>query len=433
MMNHRSLRHFAGFALALAVILGGSTLFYANRASRYASHLQSIYQSALSQMMGSLSSMDTALEKTPYASDAMRQSLAADIWRESSSAAALLSSLPVSSDGTEALSAYLSKTADFAHYLLRSELYGGDGASQWDTLSALRRNSREMLNALAPLKEQLDAGELLFPDPVLPGDGTFEASLTALNDGFPACPSLNYDGACSDHMASRTASALAQEKPASREECEKSAKKLLGAQAEFSGACEGRIPAYLFTDGERTAFFSKAGGMLLSFCDPRDVGKAQMAQADAIRSAEDFVKSIGLTTFRSGDSTMSGGVCTVVLSDAESGAKAYGDSVRVGVAMDNGDVVRFDASDYLMNHKARLPESPAFFAADARALLDPELSVASEEAVYRLSAGQQDVLCWEYVCNDESDGSVVYYINCETGQIEALELLTETENGTLRR
>lgn len=432
-MNHGPLRHFAGFTLALAVIFGGSTLFYANRASRYASHLQSVYQSGLSQLINSLSSMDTALEKTQYASAAMRQSLAADIWREGSAASALLSSLPVSVEATETLGTYLSQTADYAHYLLRSELYGNDGAEQWDTLSALQRNSREMLDAMAPLKEQLDAGIFLFPDPVASGSEAFGQSLSELNDGFSSYPALEYDGAGSDHMDTRTALGLGQETPCPREKCEKNAKKLLGDQAAFLGDCEGRVPSYLFSVGQRTASFSRSGGKLLAFCDPREIGEIRLNQEAAIRSATDFVKSIGLTTLKAGDSTVNGGICTVTMSDAANGVTAYGDSVRVGVALDNGDVVRFDASDYLMNHQNRQSAEPSFSSEDARAMLNPTLSVTSEAAVYRQSAGKNDILCWEYVCTGGSDDSVVYYINCENGQIEAIDLLSQTEGGTLRR
>ncbi|MBR5389792.1 MAG: hypothetical protein IK141_00615, partial [Clostridia bacterium] len=77
-MYHPSTRHILGFLLALAVIFGGSTMLYAERASRYAAHLQTVYQSGFSQLMGHISAMDTALEKTQYASSAARQMLAAD-------------------------------------------------------------------------------------------------------------------------------------------------------------------------------------------------------------------------------------------------------------------------------------------------------------------------------------------------------------------
>ena len=432
-MYHPSTRHILGFLLALAVIFGGSTMLYAERASRYAAHLQTVYQSGFSQLMGHISAMDTALEKTQYASSAARQMLAADIWRESSSAAALLSALPVNAEASDALGGYLSQTADYARFLLRSEPYGTDGAEKWDTLSAMQRNSRNMLDALEPLKERLDAGDILFPDPVISGDGQFASSLATLNEDLSARPTLEYDGACSDHLAERTALAFEGEKPFQQEDCAESVKKVLGEKARSLGDSQGQIPAYLFSDGDRTALFSKAGGRLLSFHDPRETGPAKLSDDDAIHSATDFVKSLGLTSMQVGDLTKSNGVCTVTMSDSANGVTAYGDSVRVGVALDDGAVVHFDASDYAMNHHTREAQAPAIASEDAKSLLPASLSLESERTVYRQSEGKNDVLCWEYVCNGGEAGSVVYYINCENGQIEAIDLLSETENGILRR
>ena len=47
------------------------------------------------------------------------------------------------------------------------------------------------------------------------------------------------------------------------------------------------------------------------------------------------------------------GICVVNFAQMEGDAICYTDLIKVGVALDNGEIVSIDARGYLMNHKDR--------------------------------------------------------------------------------
>ena len=82
------------FLAALVLALVASTAVYWTRSARQARALESVSQRSLSQLLSSLSSMETLLEKTRYAgSGPLRSLLAAQLWNESQLAAAAFGAL----------------------------------------------------------------------------------------------------------------------------------------------------------------------------------------------------------------------------------------------------------------------------------------------------------------------------------------------------
>ena len=187
-MEKGALTHLACFALALSVILGGSTLYYANREAQYAAYTQVQHQKSLSQLLNSLNLLETSLEKARYVPEgAMRQTLAADVWKESQLASAALSALPLGDRRLEQVETYISQVGDYAYYLMRGSAYDRATPAEWDALCSLCGNATSMLENLDVLKEQVDTGGADFRA-VTAGaadqDGV-SGALSKVNDEFP--------------------------------------------------------------------------------------------------------------------------------------------------------------------------------------------------------------------------------------------------------
>ena len=210
-MEKRTLIHLASFGLALSVILGGSTIFYANRQMQYETYLEAQHQSSLSQLLGSLNQLETSLEKAQYLPEgAMRQTMAADIWMESQLASAALSALPLGDQRLEQAETYIAQVGDYAYYLLRNGVYGRADSAEWDQLCGLHDNASVMLQRIDQLKEQFDTGTIVIPINQTQNqpNNTLSTSLSQINDQFPKYASLIYDGPYSDHVSQRTPKAL---------------------------------------------------------------------------------------------------------------------------------------------------------------------------------------------------------------------------------
>ena len=128
-----------------------------------------------------------------------------------------------------------------------------------------------------------------------------------------------------------------------------------------------------------------------------------------------------------------GGRLIVNFAYAQDGVRCYPDLIKVTIALDNGAVVGYEAHNYLMNHTARTLSAPAVSADAAQAKVGEGLTLLSRRLALIPTAGQGEVLCHEFQCEDESGRHCLIYVNAQTGEQEQILLLLEDESGTLVR
>lgn len=437
-MKKSTLRQLAGFGLALSVILCISTVYYAKRASIYGRYIQTSHEKQLAALTEQLSQMDTALKKAAYLPEgAMRQTLAAAIWSSSQQASAALASLPLSAQPREKLEKYLTQTGDYAYYLLRSGAYENASSEEWETLSSLSQQAEALLQTADLLQQQNSIGSLDFravEQLASQQEDDFSARLRQTDEELPEYATLIYDGPYSDHVAQRTPLGLEGLPILSRQETETLAADFLGkADITYLSSSEGQIPADFYQYGSRTAAFSRQGGMLLSLSDNRQLGERTILPEDAVNIALTFAKNLGLPEMQASYYTTYESIVTVNLAAVDNGVICYPDLIKVGVALDDGSVVRYDGLGYAMNHHARSVPAPSISPEDARAVIAPGLKLSAERLVYIPTSGYYEVLCRELICLTPEGTHIIYDVNAQTGQTENLLLLVETDNGILTR
>ena len=437
-MNRSGLVRLCGFTLALSVIFAGSTLYYAARNTQYERYTDSQYERVFSQLLNSVNQLDTSLEKAQFLpAGALRQTMAADIWKESQLASAALSSLPLGDRRLDQVESYLSQMGDYAYYLMRNTAYGKENRNEWETLFALRGNADSILKELDSLKQQLDTGGLtLSTNLQSPSDTAFQTQLHQVNDEFPEYPSLIYDGPYSDHVSQRSAKALEGLPMLTQEQAREKAANLLNLQPQqlqTDYEADGQIPCYGFAYGTAAVAITKQGGFLLSYSDGRAIGEATLSTQQAVEKAHAYLQSLDLPEMRASYHTVFENILTINFHSFEHGVLAYPDLIKVGVALDDGSIVRLDASGFVMNHHPRDVVRPAIDAAEARKNVLETLDIQQEMLCYIPTTGYHEVLCWEFPCVSADSRPVLQYINCATGQTENLLLLIENQNGTMTR
>ena len=434
-MEKHTLYRLLSFTLALSVIFAGSTVYYANRDMRYERYTNNQHEQVLSQLLNSVNQLETSLEKAQYLPEgALRQTMAADIWKESQLASAALASLPLGDRRLEQVETYISQVGDYAYYLMRSSAYERADENEWETLCGLCGNAGEILREINELKQQLDTGSLSLS--AGSANTGFQSHLNKVNDEFPEYASLVYDGPYSDHIAQRTPMALEGQQEISREQALEKAAKAMGKQVpelSLDYESEGQIPCYGFSCGTAAAALSKQGGFLLSYTDTRYISETKISVEQAIVKAQDFLRTIGLPEMQASYHTTYETVMTINFHSYENGVLSYPDLIKVGIALDDGSVVRLDATGFAMNYHARPVTQPAVDVDSARKTVADNLTIRQEMLCYIPTTGQHEVLCWEFACASAEGGHVLQYVNCETGQTENLLLLIESSNGTLTR
>ena len=437
-------------AAAFAVSVGFGVQGYA-RAEDYRRQLDNGYRQAFTELTTAVGELDAALEKVTYATTpALFASLCAQAYAKALAAQSALGELPYGNVELEQTAAFFAKAGDYAMAMARGA--GAEGVctvENRETLRGLAAAAGELSATLQALQLQLDGGAL-HPEDV----AAVEARLAAAQeDGepvtsgsafqtveadFPQVPTLIYDGPFSEHLSGRTPQMLEGLPQVTEEEARRAAAAFAGLRAEvFTRTSDGagNLPAWGFSaladGGELYVEITKQGGQVLQMLSSRPVGEAALSRKEGVEQAAAFLEEHGYRDMAPSYFLEGDGILTVHFAPVLDGVYCYPDLVKVGVALDNGDVVSFEAHGYLMKHGAREPAAPAVSADEAAERVDSSLTVLSRQLALIPTGGEYEVLCHEFKCQNADGGHVLVYVNAATGQQERILLLLEDENGTL--
>ena len=437
-------------AAAFAVSVGFGVQGYA-RAEDYRRQLDNGYRQAFTELTTAAGELDAALEKVTYATTpALFASLCAQAYAKALAAQSALGELPYGNVELEQTAAFFAKAGDYAMAMARGA--GAEGVctdENRETLRGLAAAAGELSATLQELQLQLDGGAL-HPEDVAAvearlaaaaedgGQITGGSAFQTVEADFPQVPTLIYDGPFSEHLSSRTPQMLEGLPQVTEEEARRAAAAFAGLRAEvFTRTSDGagNLPAWGFSaladGGELYVEITKQGGQVLQMLSSRPVGEAALSRKEGVEQAAAFLEEHGYRDMAPSYFLEGDGILTVHFAPVLDGVYCYPDLVKVGVALDNGDVVSFEAHGYLMNHGAREPAAPAVSADEAAERVDSSLTVLSRQLALIPTGGEYEVLCHEFKCQNADGGHVLVYVNAATGQQERILLLLEDENGTL--
>ena len=421
------------------------------RAEDYRRQLDNGYRQAFTELTTAAGELDAALEKVTYATTpALFASLCAQAYAKALAAQSALGELPYGNVELEQTAAFFAKAGDYAMAMARGT--NGEGVctdENRETLRGLAAAAGELSATLQALQLQLDGGAL-HPEDVAAvearlaaaaedgGQITSGSAFQTVEADFPQVPTLIYDGPFSEHLSGRTPQMLEGLPQVTEEEARRAAAAFAGLRAEvFTRTSDGagNLPAWGFSaladGGELYVEITKQGGQVLQMLSSRPVGEAALSRKEGVEQAAAFLEEHGYRDMAPSYFLEGDGILTVHFAPVLDGVYCYPDLVKVGVALDNGDVVSFEAHGYLMNHGAREPAAPAVSADEAAERVDSSLTVLSRQLALIPTGGEYEVLCHEFKCQNADGGHVLVYVNAATGQQERILLLLEDENGTL--
>ena len=421
------------------------------RAEDYRRQLDNGYRQAFTELTTAAGELDAALEKVAYATTpSLFASLCAQAYAKALAAQTALGELPYGNVELEQTAAFFAKAGDYAMAMARGA--GAEGVctdENRETLRGLAAAAGELSATLQALQLQLDGGAL-HPEDVAAvearlaaaaedgGQVTSGSAFQTVEADFPQVPTLIYDGPFSEHLSGRTPQMLEGLPQVTEEEARRAAAAFAGLRAEvFTRTSDGagELPAWGFSaladGGELYVEITKQGGQVLQMLSSRPVGEAALSRKEGVEQAAAFLEEHGYRDMAPSYFLEGDGILTVHFAPVLDGVYCYPDLVKVGVALDNGDVVSFEAHGYLMNHGAREPAAPAVSADEAAERVDSSLTVLSRQLALIPTGGEYEVLCHEFKCQNADGGHVLVYVNAATGQQERILLLLEDENGTL--
>ena len=445
-LNRRALVRIISFASAALLVVVGLAVSGYSLARDYRNQLENGYKRALTDLSSKVSSMDTLLQKSKYASTpAMLGAIASEIWRDAGAAKADLGMLPVTEASLDNVNRFLSQVGEYALWV-SERLAAGERmtADQSEALASLSVLAGKVNGGLNELMAAVSDKTVMLTEVSKKTNGflaginndgiAISGGFADVENGFDNYPTLIYDGPYSDYSVSRESEMLKREAAVAPQDALKLAALAMGVNASAvvsGGENTGRLPAYYFYCGEKSAEITKAGGHLLTMTDGAEPQHESLTVGQATAAASAFLDKLGYNDMSSTYYAVEYGVCTVNFAYESGGVICYPDLIKVGVSMADGSVVTFDARGYIMNHTARdLPE-PQTTSAQAESKLREGLSAQKTRLAVIPTDGEGEKYCWEILCSAADGAEVLEYFNADSLLEEDILILLHEDNGVL--
>ncbi|MCL2087698.1 MAG: germination protein YpeB [Oscillospiraceae bacterium] len=434
-------------AFSTAAVIALSVLAY--RSYREATvarrSLQHSYLRSVGDLSLNLDNIKNTLNKGLYSNNPdMMTELSAKLWSDANIAKISLSQLPIEELNLENTYKFLSQVGNYSR-ALSEKLARGEVITDEEkaNLESLYDYARTISDSMWSVESQIHGGYLTFDkvQGTVLGANTVDnaespqhvvSGFADIESNFESFPMLIYDGPFSDHLMERNPRMLKGAQAIDEATALKRAVDISRiADLRLVGEERGHMPSYTFMDGDTTVSITKNGGYLSYMLTFREVGDAAVSVARAIDNAKKFLATLGITEITDTYYELQHGVCIINFAGTQGGVTLYTDLIKVGVAMDNGDVLSFDSRGYLTNHMKRVIPEAQLTREQAKELLSPYLTVKDSKLCVIPSDGLSEKFCYEFLCTAKDGQQILVYINTVTGREEQLLILQISDNGML--
>lgn len=434
------------FTVAALIIAVGFAIEGQVQARRYERLLTNTYYHAFTELTTATGELDAALQKSAYTTPGpLRQSLCQQIYAKAQAAQQALGELPYGNQKLERTAAFLAKTGDYAAALCRGGIDGPE-----ENLAALAVISGDLTAVLDQLQLELEAGTLDLAEVTRAesalarqeengGQELGGVSFQDVESDFPELPSLVYDGPFSEHLSAQEPKALAGLGEVNVQQARQAAAQFLQADPDSLtevSASQGVLPTYAFTlpqdGGTGYIEVTRQGGQVLAYFQDRAAGQPTITAQQATELADNYLASWGFPLMEPSYHIQREGTLTIHFAPVVDGVYYYPDLVKLTLALDTGKLMGYEAHGYLSQHCQRQLPPPGLTQQDALAAVPGTLNVLSaQSALIPTAGGTQEVLTYEFKCENADGRHVLVYVNAQTGLQQNILLLLEDETGTL--
>jgi len=366
-----------------------------------------------------------------------------NVWKITSEAQHAVSQLPVSYVPFANAENFLSRVSNFAYKTAVRDLSKQPlNNEEFNTLRSLYESSNQISNQLSDLQNNIMSSSLRWMDVEVAlavndqeTSNPVVSSLRTVNDDASKHSEVDWGPAVNSMYDDKTLKMLSG-KPIASEEAAKMAAEFIETDVSNieikENGKESDYPTFTAivkddADGDKKLTITAKGGNLVSYTHYRDVNSTKLTIEQAQKKAEQFIENHGYDSMAvvSYDDYEHTGTFTFV-QQLEGPTLVYPDKISVKIALDDGEVVGFQATEYASNHHDRQLASPKISLNQAVAALNPDMSIRAQKMAIIDGELGEEVLCYEFtgIINKQ-----LYriYINAESGIEEAIEQMTRAD------
>ena len=429
---------YIGFMLAVIVI---SSVMSATNMKAYKTELEVSYQQSLAEFAECLDKVDTDITKSLVSnSKGEVYDLSRDLYAQCSTAKNAMSRLPVSQMELGNAYKFLSQCSDYAQYI-------GNKIDKNEIITEEEhQNLKNLLGYAQKFSEQakdmvatVNAGAMITEGEV---KSVNQINISPLSNSFSAgaeifedFPTLLYDGPFSDQVLNKASKLVKSGDVKTREECRKIFASAIGTDVNnvsYETDDKSKIPCYTFKCGRYTGLVTKQGGYIKEILYSGKIQNSNITAENACNLAVNALEELGYSNMTVCYYNVENNICTINCAYQKDNVCYYSDLIKVGISMNDGELVSVDSKTYLTNHTNRKPKIAKLSTNQAKKKLSKYLEVKNSKMCVIPKESGKEIQCYEFTCKSKDTGEdTLVYINCDTGEEEDIMIVLKSASGTL--
>lgn len=409
---------------------------------------------ALNDLTGHLDQIETDLAKGSVANSSTQKVFyLSQVSGKSSAALQDFARIPAEQSGLSYLDQFLVQLGDFSG-VLTQKIAGGEevSAEEEKMLGDMHQQLVPINQGLQDLILRVDTEKLVWTDsaPTIwqrwgfgrtkiaeaAADGSeapaksVRSGLDQLDAGLQKLPPYSYTGEYAARVVEKPLGlpAVAVTKEQAHVTAQDFIKKLgyTDAALEFGGESQGDLGGYISKYKDAHLEVSRQGGKVIYFRDQRPIGARTLNLDEAAQKAKMMMLALGWQLVLTSSEDF-GSYVQFDFVIEEDGVRIYPDKVRLMIALDNGQVVGFDAQPYYTFHHQRT--YPVAISLDQAAQkLRPDFQVTEKRLAVIPKSGNQEVYGYEFRGRHQ-DEEYLIYVNAATGAEEQIQRILKKPQG----
>ena len=171
---------------------------------------------------------------------------------------------------------------------------------------------------------------------------------------------------------------------------------------------------------------TKTGGHIVWMLKNREIEERKISIEEAAKKAQKFLTRKGYPSMVANTKDETDGSVIFNFVYQQNGVLIYPDVLSVKVALDNGEIIGFQDTDYLFNHKQRTIPSPTITQEQAKTMVNPNLKIISIKQALIENPESKEILTYE-ITGSLNNNIYRIYINAANSDEEEVEKLLKDE------
>jgi spore germination protein len=396
-------------------------------------HNLAFYMDALRAELGKSIAMNSRKQLGPCLTN---------VWRITNMAQNSVGQLPLTLMPFNKTEAFLSRIGDFSYKTAVRDLEKKPLTdTEWKTLNNLYKSASEIQSELRKVQDQIYAKNLRWMDVEMALASEDKQTDNTIIDGFKLIDE-RVDGYAEIDMgiAAQNSEELRIDKLKKLQGEKVSVQEAKKIALNFTGLKDGQNVKV--TENSDKAYYraydinihnpksgsdvivevTQNGGHVIWMLDTREIGKQRVSIENAEVRAQRFIRQKGFESMESAKIERYDNVAVFTFVPNQRGVLIYPEAIIVKVALDNGQVMGYQAEDYIVNHKKERSFAPKISVDEAKKRINPNFKVEKETLALIHNDLNQEILCYEFSGTINKEYYKIY-INAENLEEEKVEHL----------